>query len=209
MVPDSDPASHRSPRAVHLAWAALAILVSVALAVVPGGGHPPPIVLLPVVLVLWATGHVVIWALAWLHRRGQGSALPVRGRPGRWPPAFLVTLLGSGAAAGAGLLQLLGSVLQRRWYPYPDPWLWTGSLLVCSLHAACLAGLLLRRPWSRTLGAILALGWAALTGSQLLEHASANLATAEGLLAIGLVALFVALALNLLTSRRVKRFFER
>jgi hypothetical protein len=162
-------------------------------------------------LLVWLTGHVVIWALSWLYGKGQSSVPSPGGAPRRWPLAVVDSLVGTGAGAVVGLLQLLGSAVNQSWYPYPDPALWMASLLACTAHAACLVGLLLRRPWSRGLSALLALGWAALLGSQVIEHAAppASLASADTLLAIGLLALFVALAVNLLASRGVKAFFER
>lgn len=181
------------------------------LVLVPQRGHPPPIALVPAVVLVWLTGHAVIWALSWLYGKGQGSVPSPGGASKRWPLALVVSAVGTAAGAVVGVLQLLGSAVNQRWYPYPDPAIWTASLLACSAHAACLASLLLRRPWSRTLSALLALGWAVLLGAQLVEHAAppASLTSSDNLLAIGLVALFVALAGNLLVSRSVKAFFER
>jgi hypothetical protein len=132
-------------------------------------------------------------------------------RPSRWPLALLAALLGTGAMAIAGLLQLLGSALQQRLYPYPDLMLWLVCLLVCAVHTVCLVGLLLRKPWSRTLSAALALGWAGLLASQVYERRAplTQLTAADNLLAIGLLALLLALAVNLLTSRSVRSFYGR
>jgi hypothetical protein len=156
-------------------------------------------------------GHAFIWALAWLYRRGLGSIALTGARPSRWPAALLVALLASGAGAIAGLVQVFGSVLQQRWFPYPDPTLWLVALLVCAAHGACMVGLLLRSAWSRVASAALVLGWAGLLGAQLFELRGglAQLNDVDNLVAVGLLALLVALAANLLTSRTIRAFLER
>ena len=211
MISNPDVAPRRTARRIHFVWAGVAVVACLTLALVPQRGHPPPIALVPAVALVWLTGHAVIWTLLWLYRKGQGLVPSLGGASRRWPPALVVSAVGAGAGAVVGLLQLLGSAVNQRWYPYPDPALWTASLLACSAHSACLAGLLLRRPWSRTLSALLALGWAVLLGTQLVQHAAppASLASSDNLLAIGLLALFVALAGNLLLSQSVKAHFER
>lgn len=204
-------APRRTVRRIHFARAGVAVVACSTLVLVPQRGHPPPMALVPAVLPVWLTGHVVIWTLSWLHGKGPGATPSPGGASRRWPLALVVALVGTGAGAGVGLLQLLGSALSRRWYPYPDPALWLTSFLACAAHAACLAGLLPRRPWARTLRALVALGWAVVLGTQWVEHAAspASLASPDKLLAIGLLALFVALAGHLLVSRSVKAFFER
>lgn len=210
MVVNPDVAPRRTLRGIHIAWAALAIIACGTLALVPQVGHPPPVALVPVVLVLWLIGHAVIWALAWLNQRGRRSISLHGARPRRWPLALLAALMGTGAVAIAGLLQLLGSALQQRLYPYPDLMLWLVCLLVCAVHTVCLVGLLLRKPSSRTLSAALALGWAGLLAAQIFEHRAslARITAADNVLAIGLLALLLALAVNLLTSRSVRLFYE-
>ena len=211
MISSPGFAPRRTARLIHSAWAGVSVVACLALALVPQQGHPPPIALIPAVALVWLTGHAVIWTLSWLYGKGQASVPSPGGASKRWPLALVVSTLGAGAGTVVGLLQLLGSAVNQRLYPYPDPALWTASVLACSAHAACLAGLLLRKPWSRALSALLALGWAALLGAQLVEHAAprASLASSDNLLAIGLLALFVTLAGNLLLSRSVKAYFER
>lgn len=207
----SDAAPRRMVRRVHIVWATLAVIACVTLVLMPQTGHPPPVVLVPVVVVVWLIGHAFIWALAWLYRRGLGSIALAGVRPSRWPAALLVALLASGAGSIAGLVQVFGSVLQQRWFPYPDPTLWLVALLVCVAHAVCMAGLLLRRAWSRVASAALVLAWTGLLGAQLFENRGrlAQLTDADNLLAVGLLALLVALAANLLTSRTIRAFLER
>jgi hypothetical protein len=162
----TDAAPRRGARVVHGVWAALAVVACAALIFSPQGGHPPPVALVPLVVVVWLIGHAVIWALAWLYRRGRRSISLIGARPTRWPAALLLALLASGAVAIVGLVQVFGSVLQQRWYPYDDPTLWFIGFLVCGANAVCLVGLLLRRAWSRLASAALALGWAGLLGAQ-------------------------------------------
>lgn len=75
-------------------------------------------------------------------------------------------------------------------------------------HAACFAGLLLRRGWSRLLGATLAFGWAALLGVQVAEQLSlGTLADGTGMLvALGLMVLLLLFGSCLLSSGRARSF---
>jgi hypothetical protein len=211
MTSTPDPAPRRGHRLAHGIWAAIAVIACATLILSPQHGHPPPIALVPVVVVAWLIGHAVIWLLAWLHRRGLGSISLASARPRRWPAALLVALVASGAGAIAGLVQIVGSVLQQRWFPYPEPTLWLVVLLVCAAHAVCMVGLLLRRSWSRITTAGLVLLWAGLLCAQLFEQRArlTQLTDADNLLAVGLLALLLALAVNLLTSRAIRSFLER
>jgi hypothetical protein len=74
-----------------------------------------------------------------------------------------------------------------------------------------MVGLLLRRSWSRITTAGLVLLWAGLLCAQLFEQRArlTQLTDADNLLAVGLLALLLALAVNLLTSRAIRSFLER
>ena len=43
-----------------------------------GGGHPPPIIFLPVVVAVWVAGHLALGGVGWLARRGAEAG----GSPG-------------------------------------------------------------------------------------------------------------------------------
>jgi hypothetical protein len=157
-----------SIRAAHWAWAVMAIGIAAALSLAPQRGHPPPLALVPLVAIAWPVGHALIWAVGRLAARGR------RGVEGRdqvvtqWPAWIVVAVVGTGIVSLAGVVQLLGSLLQGRWYPYAGPVLWSAMLLASLVHGACFVALLLRKPWSRHLSALLALGWAVVLLAQLI-----------------------------------------
>jgi hypothetical protein len=115
-------------------------------------------------------------------------------------------LLGTGVASLLGIVQALGSGVQGRWYPYPDPALWVTMLVVWVLHGMCFVALLVRQPWSRYLAALLALGWALLLGRQLAEGlmSSTRGSTADLLFAAALLVLLLVLAAAFVSSAAVK-----
>lgn len=208
MTGDLSIRSGRRRRIAHAAWAALAVTLSLLMAFTKQTGHPPAIVFVPLVLIIWAVGHVVIWAIQWLEAKGQRAA-GTTGRGQRpWPIGLRAALVGTGVPALIGLFQVLMTVLGGKLYPYPDAGVWTEMLAVSLAHGACFAGLLLRRRWSRLTSAMLAFGWALLLVSQIVEHLplrSPSEAT-ELLIACGILLLLLLLGLYLVASREVKSF---
>jgi len=118
-----------------------------------------------------------------------------------------LAVVSTGAAALVGVAQVIGTVLERRWYPYHYAGKWA-AMMVVLIHAACFAGLLLRRCWSRMLSATLAFGWAALLAAQIAEHLAPNTSsdTAGLLIASGLMALLLLFGFYLASSRRARSF---
>jgi hypothetical protein len=195
----------------HAAWAALMLATALVLVLSPQHGHPPPLALLPVVLVLWPLGHLVVWGLRALAARGIGESAVDAAAPAKWPAPVVIALLATGAGALLGAVQLAGSVLQRGWYPYAEPLVWSGMLLAWSVHGAGLAGLLLRRAWARPWCAVLAAGWAAVLGLQIVLSllSPARVDVAQLVVAIGLVLLLAWFAGWLAVSREVRAFLRR
>jgi hypothetical protein len=202
--PAHAPQSRR--RAAHAVWAAVGVIVCLLLVLTGRGGHPPAIILLPLVLVAWAVGHGLIWGALRLaaagRRKGAGAA---DGQP--WPLGLKVAVVCTAAAALLGVAQVVGTVLTRRWYPFNQAGEWTAMLLVWLVHAACFAALLLRRGWSRLLSAALAFGWAVLLGVQVAEHFRRGASDTTGLFIV--VALMVSLLLfgsYLVSSSKARSF---
>lgn len=175
------------------------------------GGHPPPIFLLPIVLIMWVAGHLVMWGAGWLAARGRriASAAGTEGEP--WPIGLWPVLIGTGVAALVGIFQLLMTALEGRLYPFHYGRDWAAMLAVWLIHGVCFAGLLLRQRWSRLLGAMLGLGWALVLAWQIAEHVPPK-ATSDTMglfIVFGLLLLALFLGLHLLASRRVKSFLAR
>jgi hypothetical protein len=195
---------------VHAAWAALALIVCLYLILTDQSGHPPPIFLVPYVLVAWVVGHGLIWSVQHLATRGRRMAARIATESQPWPVGLRLALVGTGAVALVGIVQVVGTVLEGRWYPYRYAGLWVVMLLVCLVHAACFAGLLLRRRWSRLLSAMMAVGWAMMLGWQIAEQLASTAATDPGglLIASALMVLLVLFGAYLAASRKVKSFLK-
>ena len=195
-------------RVSHMIWAVLATLASLVL-ILGGAGHPPPIVLLPLVIVIWIIGHIAVWGIASLAARGRRGTSSAQGvRP--WPTGLRLALIGTAVGAAMGLVQIAVTIFLGKMYPYRDAALWTMTMAIWLVHGACFTGLLLRRPWSRLLGSMLALGWAALSGWQIAEHLLRGYRVEIGalLLVTGSMLLLAWIGLHLATSSRVKSFLS-
>jgi hypothetical protein len=202
------PQPHR--RIAHAAWAAVCIIGSVLLVLTGRTGHPPAIILLPVVLVAWAVGHGLIWGVQRLADKGRRTVAQTATDGQRWPLALRLAAIGTGSAALVGVTQIVGTLLKGSLYPFRHACGWWAMLVVWVVHAACFAGLLLRQSWSRLLSATLAFGWAALLGLQVAQHLApgASSDTAGVLIAIALMAVLVLLGRYLASSSKIKSFLR-
>ena len=197
---------------VHAVWAALSAIVCLYLIFTRQTGHPPPIVLVPYVLVAWGVGHGLIWAAQRLAAKGRSVSAPLGDTAEvSWPIGLRLALVGTGVAALIGIIQVVGTVLKRQWYPFPEAGLWLTMLLVCLAHAASFAGLLMRRRWSRFLSATLTVGWAVLLAKQITDQLTSIAATDTTgvLIAAGLMLLVLLFAAYLAWSREVRTFLIR
>ncbi len=184
----------------------LAVSLSVLL-VVAGGGHPPPIVFLPVVLAVWGLGHTALWGIGKLAARGREAAAEAEGAKRTWPPGLLVALVGTGLVSCLGLVQVGGTLLLGELYPFAGA-LWVVAFAVFLARGAIFVGLLLRRSWSRPMTALLSIGWAlwlvwlfseALVLGQRIDPAD------YVILVVG-VSLLSFLGYHILSSRRIRAF---
>lgn len=132
-------------RALHILWAIVAMSV-IAILAMSSKGHPPGIVFVPVVLVIWITGHVFLWLSHLLVKRGQTHAENEEGALDKWPLALaLIALIFGGTfifgVITFGVTSLIGSNSPRSLLlTVLLPWLPT---------SICFIGILLRQSWSR------------------------------------------------------------
>ena len=153
-------------RVLHAAWGALGVASSAVL-VFAGGGHPPLIIFLPVVVAVWIAGHLALVGAGWVARRG--AAAVVGSDAGKWSVPLRIAVVACGLASLVGLIQLVVSALLREPYPFRGG-LWWMTTVIWVLHGACLVGLLLLRPWARWFAALLSFGWGALMAWQVVDH---------------------------------------
>ena len=107
----------RGYRLAHTIWALLASFICVVL-VFGGGGHPPPIIFLPIVLAVWCVGHLVLWGISRLEAKGRELMAKAEGETSSWPFGLMIALIGSGLVSCVGLVQLGGTLILGKWYPF-------------------------------------------------------------------------------------------
>ena len=196
----------RSHRVAHALWAAACFIVCLLLVFTGQGGHPPAIILLPLVLAAWAVGHGFLWGAQRLAAAGRRTGAGADDGQA-WPLGLRVAVVCTAAATLLGVVQVGGTVLTGTWYPFRYAGEWAAMLLVCLVHAACFASLLLRRRWSRSLSAAIAFGWATLLGKQVAEHFRSGSSDTAGLLiAVALIVSLLLFGFYLLSSSRARSF---
>lgn len=193
----------------HGVWALLNFSLCVLL-VLAGGGHPPPMIFLPLVAAVWAVGHGLIWVVGRIAARGRRAAPEKGGGVMAWPIGLKLALVLTGFASSIGVIQVVVTLLVGELYPFRLPGLWALTLAIWIAHGTCFVGLLLRKRWSRWLCAALPLAWAALLAAQIADHLVRGSPIDSTELAV-VVALIVALVLYgcyLARSPRVGAQFE-
>ena len=210
MKPEHAQVSQTRRRVAHAAWAAVCFIACLLLVVNGRQGHPPAIILLPVVLLAWAVGHGFIWGAQRLADKGRRLSAPTVTNGQRWPFALRLAAIGTGSAGLVGAAQVVATLFKGSWYPFNHASDWWAMLLVWVVHAICFAGLLLRRRWSRLLSATLAFGWAALLGLQVAEHLApgASSDTTGVIIAIALMVVLVLLGYYIASSSRTRSFLS-
>ncbi len=189
----------------HLVWAFLALGLSLLPIFGGGTGHPPAILLLPLVLVLWGIGHVVLWGIAWLMVKGRSA----EGTPGSWPVGLIIALIGTGLVGFHGAVQLVVTFAIGEWYPFKGA-LWFVGLAIALAHAAGFVGMLLRHSWARAIAAGLSIGWALLLSRQIVDHVSSGyrIEIGELVLALAGIAVLLVFGIHLWRSHRIKAFMK-
>jgi hypothetical protein len=153
----------------HGVWGAIGFSICVLL-VLAGGGHPPPLIFLPLVVAVWAVGHGAIWVTGRIAVRGRRSVREEGGGVIAWPLGLKLALILTGFASAIGIIQIVVTLLIGALYPFRLPGLWAITMVIWIAHGACFVGLLLRKRWSRWLCAALPLAWAALLAAQIVDH---------------------------------------
>ena len=209
-MPESHaPSSYlkRPFRIAHLVWAGIAVGLTALLVFFGGEGHPPGIILLPVVWGVWLLGHGALWASRRLALEGRSRTRSSMDGGLKWPPGLFLFTIGTGFATAVGLLPLVMTVAGTGGDRFRDP-LWAIMAAIWLVHGVCFVGLLLRRGWSRLLAALLCFGWAALLIAQFVDHVLRDLPIHTGELAIAIVLIGIGIfyGWHLLASPRIRGF---
>ena len=170
-----------------------------------GGGHPPAIILVPVVLVVWGLGHAGIWLVRFLVVKGRRLAVDAGLESVRWPWALVVAALGCSIVIMIGLVMSLSALFgQAR---LSGSWGFVVAA-VFLLHLACFVTILLRRASARYLIGLAALVWTVQIGQEAVFRITRGNELDAGAVAPPLVAIVMlaALACHVLASARVQDF---
>jgi hypothetical protein len=193
----------------HGVWGSINFLICLLL-VLAGGGHPPPMIFVPLVAAVWAVGHGVIWVVGWIAARGRRSAPEDAGGVISWPLGLKLALVLTGFASAIGVIQVVVTLLLSELYPFRLPGLWAITLAIWIAHGACFVGLLLRKSWSRLLCAALPLAWAALLAAQIVDHVvrGSPIDPTELAIVVVLILVLTLFGYYLARSSRVRAQFE-
>jgi hypothetical protein len=190
-------------------WGSINVAICLLLALA-GGGHPPPLIFLPLVVGVWVVGHGAIWIVGRIAARGRRSAPEDGGGVIAWPPGLILALVLTGFAGAIGIIQVVVTLLIGELYPFRLPGLWAITMFIWIVHGACFVGLLLRQRWSRWLCAALPLAWAALLAAQIVDHLvrGSPIDPAELAIVVVLILALTLFATYLARARRVRAQFE-
>jgi hypothetical protein len=182
---------------LHLAWGILILLGCVAL-VAMGGGHPPPMVFVPVLLVAGLAGNLLLLLVAWLLRLGRSRFAAAHADLPRWPPELILIALALGLLAIAAIAVTVGELARLRTRPLE----WMLFAAVATVHAAAFTLLLLRIGAARYLIAAVCLGWGLALVLQLGEARPGELP-----IAVAIVGGLIAIAAYVLLAGRIRSVF--
>ena len=192
-------------RGLHIVLALIGAGLCVLL-VMSKGGHPPGIVLVPIVLVIWLAGHALLWLSRRLSIRGKYLADSRSSAGGKWPVVLILLALISGIVFIFGLFVIVWQVFiendQLRELVLPLVF-WTPISL-------CFFGFLLRKSWSRILAGGGFIVVAAVLAKQMVESLmrSHQHSGTEWVIAIIVSIVLVLFGLYILRSSRIKAFYS-
>lgn len=197
MTGTPDRYAHLLPRPfriAHKAWAAVVLLGCVALAL--GGGHPPPIVFAPLLILAGLVGHLLLVLVAWLLHRGRSPSPALPGAAPRWPAELVLIGIVLGPLAVASTALALSQVAQHG----SQPRQWLVYVVAATVHAMAFVALLLRWPLARYLVAVICVGWGLALALQFREPRP----TVDLLIAIVVIAVLVAIAAYVVLAKRIR-----
>ena len=193
-------------RVLHIVWAIVSLSVCVILAT-SKGGHPPAIILLPIALIFWLVGHLLLWTIAKLFGRGKKLELTTESDVKKWPWSLLIltVCLGGVFIFGAMAIILL-IVLENDWLS--DMPVILALWLPPSL---CFIGMMLHKSWSRLLAGWGFVGVAMIIFYQLVDSAmrSSTNSNTEWVIAISILLLALFVGQHFLRSPKIKAFYGK
>ena len=191
-------------RWMHGVWAIIGAGSCILLAAAKGG-HPPGLVFVPVVAVIWLAGHLLLWMSHRLAIRGKSLAESRNIASGKWPLTIIFLVLVFGVIFIFGLFGIIWQVLFERdsLHDLAIPlFYWIPSSI-------CFFGILLRQDWSRILAGS---GFMLVAAILLFEMAASAMrayrnSITEWLMVIAIFILLVLFGQYVLRSKKIKAFY--
>ena len=191
-------------RILHIVWAILSVIACVIL-VTSKGGHPPGIILLPIALIFWVIGHVLLWVISKLFARGKKLEVRTENDVKKWPLSLIILAVFFGGVFIFGSMAIiLFMVLENDWL--------SGMPLILALWlppSVCFIGILLHKSWSRLLAGWGFIAVAMIILYQLVESALRNntASVTEWVIAIAILIFNLLIGLHILRSPKIKAFY--
>ena len=191
-------------RVLHIVWAILGVIACVIL-VTSKGGHPPAIILLPIALIFWVVGHILLWIISKLFARGKKLEVRTEGDVKKWPLSLIIlaVFLGGVFIFGSMAIILL-IVLENDWLSDMP-----AILALWLPPSLCFIGILLHKSWSRVLAGWGFIGVAMIILYQLVESALRNstASVTEWVIAIAILIFTLVIGQHILRSPKIKAFY--
>ena len=113
-------------------------------------GHPPAIIFLPVVIIVWLILHVFLLFIQWLASQSKKRTLKQGKELSSWPVALIIVV------AGCSIFFLYSLGGMGAWWLSNEAWRShrTVYLIVQILAFICLSGILLRKYWGLLIAGI-------------------------------------------------------
>ena len=191
-------------RILHIVWAILCVIACVIL-VISKGGHPPGIILLPIALIFWVVGHVLLWIIYKLFARGKTLDVRPETDVKKWPLSLIILAVFLGGVFVFGSMAIiLFIVLENDWL--------SGMPVILALWlppSLCFIGILLHKSWSRVLAGWGFIGVAMMILYQLVESALRNYSASvtEWVIAIAILIFNLLIGQHILRSPKIKAFY--
>jgi hypothetical protein len=191
-------------RILHIVWAILGVIACVIL-VTSKGGHPPGIILLPIALIFWVVGHVLLWIISKLFARGKKLEVRTESDVKKWPLSLIIlaVFLGGVFIFGSMAIILL-IVLENDWLSDMP-----AILALWLPPSLCFIGILLHKSWSRVLAGWGFIGVAMIILYQLVESTLRNstASVTEWVIAIAILIFTLLIGQHILRSPEIKAFY--
>jgi len=191
-------------RILHIIWAILCVVACVIL-VTSKGGHPPGIILLPIAIIFWVVGHVLLWIISKLFARGKKLEVRTETDEKKWPLSLIILAVFLGGVFIFGFMAIiLFMVLENDWL--------SGMPVILALWlppSLCFLGILLHQSWSRVLAGWGFIAVAMIILYQLVEHTLRNntASVTEWVIAIAILILNLLIGQHILRSPKIKAFY--